>query len=285
MARKEDEDSMAIEGHPGGFMDGDYYRDIRRSAIKAIVFMSLSEVAFLRELTYDDDDLEFKQYLYCAAQEVCLLPNIEEHSKQVKSLLKWLELHIPQCSQYLMNDLFLTLGKLLSVLPAETKVDRILSTMAKNDPQYDTFLLKASQSMFLPGEDMTPYEEFRTWIFGMASNPDHVIAQYALCAISCLYYYHSDGLLLPHLKDAVFLKVLASHCEIRQDLIETIELGVMKTQKDHGYELRRYSLVILNNLLARKDFPMNSSTCGVFLGPISRLLKDDENNRLVAFRI
>lgn len=266
-------------------MNGDNSKDIRRSAIKAIVFMSLSEVAFLEELRHEDDDLDFKQYLYAAAQEVCLLPNIKEHPNQVEELLNWLGLHIPQCSPYLLDDLCLTLGKLLSVLSAETKVDRILLEMAKNDPQYDTFLLKASQSMFVHGEDMTPYEDFRKWIFGMASNPNHVIARYALCAISCLYYYHSDGLLLPHLKDPVFLRVLASHCEIRLDLIETFEVGLIEITKDNGSELRRYSLVILNNLLARKDFPMNSSTCGVFIGPISRLLKDEENNRLVAIRI
>lgn len=79
-------------------------RDIRRSAIKAIVFMSLQEVSWLGEL--GQTDLEFKGYLYYAAQEVCLLPNIRNQSQQVKSLASWLEFQIPNCSPHMINDLF-----------------------------------------------------------------------------------------------------------------------------------------------------------------------------------
>jgi len=132
---------------------------------------------------------------------------------------------------------------------------------------------------------MTLYEEFRKWIFGKVSHPDHVVAIYALSAINSLYYYHSDGILLPHLKDPTFLKALATHCEIRKDLIVEIQMGAIRQKKDNGYNLRKYSIVILTNLLVRKDFPMNPATCEVFLGPVSRLMKDEENNRLAAFRV
>lgn len=132
---------------------------------------------------------------------------------------------------------------------------------------------------------MAPYEEFTKWIFEKVRSPDHVVVIEALRAINTLYYYRSDGLLLPHLTDPTFLKALAANCEIRQDLISETRIGAIKITTDSGSDLRWYSIGILNNLLVSKDIPMNQAQTELFLGPISRLLKDQEKNRLAAFRI
>lgn len=257
-------------------------RDIRRSAIKALTFMSLQSPAnFIPFLRLGDH--EAKQSLYQGFGELCLLPDIKNHRAELKTLFFWLLEEVESCTADTEDELFNALGKMMSVLSVQDRLQLLDNVKSKNNKKWSKFLLRACQYLFKPNEDISPHKDIISWIIDQASSQEWEVVEYALCAINILNFYKPKSM-IQFVSTDKFMSILAKHLEVREDLITVIMLGAIRDQRDDGRPIRKYALNILSNLIARKNFELTPIQCEYFIRPVTALLADEERNRYQALK-